>query len=84
LRIIVLFGGLHLNKKLVVVLNETSVFLVTTNVFILFDEKPTVERNIFSPKVFKPTFRRLVSKVNNIFGKRNRGKTEYGDVQGLS
>jgi hypothetical protein len=31
-----------------------------------------------------PTFRRLVSKVNNIFGKRNRGKTEYVDVQGLS
>ena len=32
----------------------------------------------------EPTFRRLVSKVNNIFGKRNRGKTEYVDVQGLS
>ena len=25
-----------------------------------------------------------ISKVNNIFGKRNRGKTEYVDVQGLS
>ena len=35
-------------------------------------------------KLVQPTFRRLVSKVNNIFGKRNRGKTEYGDVQGLS
>jgi hypothetical protein len=33
---------------------------------------------------FYPTFRRLVSKVNNIFGKRNPGKTEYVDVQGLS
>ena len=32
----------------------------------------------------KPTFRRLVSKVNNIFGKRKREKTEYVDVQGLS
>jgi hypothetical protein len=39
----------------------------------------------FKAKVaLEPTFRRLVSKVNNIFGKRNRGKTEYGDVQGLS
>ena len=34
--------------------------------------------------ILYPTFRRLVSKVNNIFGKRNRGKTEYVDVQGLS
>ena len=32
----------------------------------------------------QPTFRRLVSKVNNIFGKRKREKTEYVDVQGLS
>ena len=32
----------------------------------------------------EPTFRRLVSKVNNIFGKRKREKTEYVDVQGLS
>ena len=38
----------------------------------------------FEGKAIEPTFRRLVSKVNNIFGKRNRGKTEYGDVQGLS
>ena len=35
-------------------------------------------------KNIEPTFRRLVSKVNNIFGTRNRGKTEYVDVQGLS
>ena len=35
-------------------------------------------------EALQPTFRRLVSKVNNIFGKRNRGKTEYVDVQGLS
>jgi predicted ATPase len=39
---------------------------------------------IFTPKPLPPTFRRLVSKVNNIFGTRNRGKTEYVDVQGLS
>jgi hypothetical protein len=32
----------------------------------------------------EPTFRRLVNKVNNIFGKRNPGKKEYVDVQGLS
>jgi hypothetical protein len=35
-------------------------------------------------RYLRPTFRRLVSKVNNIFGKKNRGKTEYVDVQGLS
>ena len=34
--------------------------------------------------ILEPTFRRLVNKVNNIFGKRNPGKKEYVDVQGLS
>lgn len=32
----------------------------------------------------KPPFRRLVSKVNNIFGKRHQEKKEYVDAQDLS
>ena len=51
-----------------------------------FDPMPDARQIRFNgaAQMLSPTFRRLVSKVNNIFGKRNRGKTEYGDVQGLS